>query len=356
MTNIPVGKLPPALLAQILAGAPGGPGVVMGPAPGIDCAIIRVGDTLLALKSDPITFATDELGWYLVQVNANDLATVGAVPRWLLVTLLLPEGTTDVALATTLMEQVYAACRLMDIAVVGGHTEVTYGLERPLAVGTMIGEVAEDRLVTPCGAQPGDRLLLTKGVPLEGAAILAREFRAELRQQFTEAQLDEAAGYLHDPGISVLRDAQVAQAHGTVHAMHDPTEGGIATALWELAEASGRALLVEPDAIPILPLAARLCKTFGLDPLATIASGALLLAVPPGENAAGIGAALQLAGIACHDIGRVAEGQMGVWLETAAGRRPLVRPARDEVARLFDGQEAGKEPARTGGSQEKAQR
>lgn len=339
MSNIPVGKLPPALLAQLLTGAPGGPGVVMGPAPGMDCAIIRAGDTLLALKSDPITFATNDLGWYLVQVNANDLATVGAVPRWLLVTLLLPDGATDAALAITLMEQVYAACRKMDIAVVGGHTEVTYGLERPLAVGTLIGEVAEDRLVSPCDAMPGDRLLLTKGVPLEGAAILAREFRDELQRQFTAAELDEAAGYLHDPGISVLRDAQVAQAHGAVHAMHDPTEGGIATALWELAEASGRALLVEPDAIPVLPLAARLCAALGIDPLATIASGALLLAAPAGENVAAIRAALQRAGIACHDIGQVVEGEAAVWLETEHGRRPLARPARDEVARLFDRQE-----------------
>ncbi len=340
MSNIPVGKLPPALLAQILSGAPGGPGVVMGPAPGFDCAIIRAGDTLLALKSDPITFATDDLGWYLVQVNANDLATVGAVPRWLLVTLLLPEGATDAALVTTLMEQVYAACRKLGIAVVGGHTEVTYGLQRPLAVGMIIGEVAEERLVVPGGALPGDRLLLTKGVPLEGAAILARECRAELRRQFTQAELDEAAGYLHAPGISVLRDAQVAQAHGMVHAMHDPTEGGIATALWELADASRRALLVRPEAIPVLPLAARLCAALALDPLATLASGALLLAVPPGENAAAIGAALQRAGIACQDIGQVVEGETGVWLETEEGRRPLARPARDEIARLFDRQES----------------
>lgn len=336
--DIPVGKLPPALLAQILAEAPGGPDVVVGPSPGLDCAVVRAGDHLLALKSDPITFATAGLGWYLVQVNANDLATAGAVPRWLLVTLLLPEGATDAALVTSLMDQIYAACRQMDVAVVGGHTEVTPGLDRPLAVGTIIGEVPEGKLVTPRGARPGDRLLLTKGVPLEGGAILAREFRAALEQQFTGAELDEAAGYLHEPGISVLRDAQVALAHGAVHAMHDPTEGGITTALWELAEASGRALLVELEAIPVLPLAGRLCAALDLDPLATIASGALLLAVPPGQNAATICAALQAAGIGCHGIGRVVEGEMGVWLETDDGRRPLARPARDEIARLYDRQ------------------
>ncbi|MDT8304495.1 MAG: AIR synthase family protein [Anaerolineae bacterium] len=339
MSVIPVGKLPPSLLARLLADAPGGADVILGPAPGMDCAVVRAGDFLLALKSDPITFATENLGWYLVQVNANDLATVGAIPRWLLVTLLLPEGETTAELVTELINEIYAGCRELNIAVVGGHTEVTYGLERPLAVGFMAGEVPAGKLVTPQGAEPGDRLLLTKGIPLEGAAILARDFREELHGAFSPTELDEAAGYLFKPGIGVLRDAQVAQAGGTVHAMHDPTEGGLATALWELAEASGRALLVAPGDIPVLPLAARLCAFFGLDPLALIASGALLLAVPPGENARRVCGDLGRAGVVCVDIGAVVEGEPAVWQETENRRVLLPRPARDELARLFEREE-----------------
>lgn len=339
MPTIPVGKLPPSLLARLLAQAPGGSDVVLGPAPGRDCAVVRAGEYLLALKSDPITFATENLGWYLVQVNANDLATIGAIPRWLLVTLLLPEEETTEALVTGLMDEIYAACRELDVAVVGGHTEVTYGLERPLAVGFMAGEVPSGKLVTPQGAQPGDRLLLTKGIPLEGAAILARDFRSELHGVFTGAELDEAAGYLFEPGIGVLRDARVAQASGSVHAMHDPTEGGLATALWELAEASERAMLLEPAAIPVFPLAVRLCAFFGLDPLGVIASGALLLAVPPGENAHRICAQLERDGIACAEIGSVIEGEPAVWQETEEGRTLLPRPKRDELTRLFEREE-----------------
>jgi hydrogenase expression/formation protein HypE len=336
VTTLPVGKLPPPLLAQLLAQAPGGDELILGPAPGVDCAVVRLGDRLLALKSDPITFASDDLGWYLVQVNANDLATVGAIPRWLLVTLLLPEGGTTPELVTALMEQVYAACRELGVAVAGGHTEITYGLDRPLAVGAMVGEVPAGRLVTPAGAQPGDRLLLTKGVPLEGAAILARDFREALLGQFNPAELAEAAGYLYEPGISVLRDAQIAQASGPVHAMHDPTEGGLATALWELAEASGRALLVEPAAVPLLPLGARLCAALGIEPLATIASGALLLAAAPGAGARAICTALAAAGIACADIGEVIEGEAAVWQQAGERRTLWPRPARDEIARLYE--------------------
>lgn len=205
----------------------------------------------------------------------------------------------------------------------------------------MLGEVPADRLVTPAGAQPGDRLLLTKGVPLEGASILARDFRQALLGQFTAAELDEAARYLYEPGISVLRDAQAAQAAGPVHAMHDPTEGGLATALWELAEASGRALLIEPDAIPLLPLGARLCRALGLDPLATIASGALLLAVGPGAGTQAVAAALAEAGIACADIGVVVEGDVAVWQQIGERRALLPRPARDEIARLLEEGSAG---------------
>jgi hydrogenase expression/formation protein HypE len=336
LTAIPVGKLPPPLLARLLAQAPSATDVVLGPGPGVDCAVVRIGNHLLALKSDPITFAAESQGWYLVQVNANDLATVGAIPRWLLVTLLLPEHHTTDELVLRLMGEIYDACSEIDIAVVGGHSEVTYGLDRTLVIGAMVGEVPAGKLVTPQGAQPGDSLLLTKGIPLEGTAILARDFREQLEGTLTRHELDEAAGYLFEPGISVLRDAQVAQAHGTVHAMHDPTEGGLATALWELAEASGRALLIEPDAIPRLPLGERICAFFDLDPVGLIASGALLLAVPPGENARQICSELEKAAIPCARIGSVVAGEPGVWQATGDGRTLLPRPARDELARLLE--------------------
>ncbi len=150
----------------------------------------------------------------------------------------------------------------------GGHTEITAGLERPILVGTLIGEVERERLITPRGASPGDRILLTKGVPIEATAILAREFPERLNGVLNPDELQQARDFLHDPGISVLREARLAVQAGRVTAMHDPTEGGVACALWELAEASDRSLVVDPATIPVPALAARVCQAFGLDPLA----------------------------------------------------------------------------------------
>jgi hydrogenase maturation factor len=334
---LPVGKLPPELLARLIARAPANdPRVRLRPGPGLDCAVVNLGERLLVFTSDPITFATDEIGWYLVQVNANDLATTGAVPRWLLLTMLLPEGATTANLAEQWAGQVYAACRELGIDVIGGHTEVTQGLSRPILAGTLVGEVEPERLVTPRGAQPGDRLLLTKGVPIEATALLAREFPRRLQGHLNAAELAEAQNYLTRPGLSVLRDAALATQAGRVTAMHDPTEGGLAGALWELSEACGQGLWFDPSRVPVPPLAERVCTAFGIDPLAAIASGALLLTAPEAD-APGICAALASGGIVCAEIGAVEQGPAGVWQATAAGRAALPRPERDEVGRVFDG-------------------
>lgn len=334
--RLPVGKVPVPLLARLLADAPrDDPAVVLGPGIGLDCAVLRLGERLLVLKSDPITFASAELGWYLVQVNANDLATTGAAPRWLLVTLLLPEGETTEESVSAIVADIYAACAELEISVIGGHTEITHGLSRPLALGTMIGEVDPGGLVTPRGASPGDRLLLTKGVPIEGTAILAREFAGRLRRSLSAEEIERAAHYLYDPGIGVLRDAQVALGAGKVTAMHDPTEGGLVAALWELAEASGQALVVDPGAVPVPDLAARICTHFGLDPLGTIASGALLLSVAT-EDAAAISSALATAGIDSAEIGRVLEGPPAVYYPEGKEARQWPRPERDQIARVYE--------------------
>lgn len=336
MKTLPVGKLPPDLLAQMLAQAPqADPDVIVGPQLGYDCAVVAVGDRYLVLKSDPITFATTQLGWYLVQVNVNDLATTGATPRWMLITLLLPEGKSDYAMVEELSGQIYDACRQLGIAVVGGHTEVTYGLDRPLAVGTLIGEVSHDRMVTPGGMKPGDRLILTKGAPIEATAILANELAEMLEGVLTAPELDRAANYLYEPGISVLRDAQTALAAGEVSAMHDPTEGGIAAALWELAAASDCTLVIELEAIEVPELSAKICTALNINPYAAIASGALLLAVPERSLQPVLGA-LHAQSIAASVIGIVEAGPVGVWTLTEQGRQPLPRPERDEVARIFE--------------------
>lgn len=334
--TLPVGKLPLDLLEQLLAQTPvQDPRILLGPGIGLDCAVLDLGATLLVLKSDPITFATDEIGWYAVQVNANDIATTGALPRWLLTTLLLPEGNTTPEMVAKIHADLHETCQQIGVSIIGGHTEITYGLDRPILVGTMIGEVDPQKLVTPRGACPGDRILLTKGVPIEATAILAREFPEQSRTHLSPEEIEQASAFLYSPGISILKDAQIALKAGKVTAMHDPTEGGLSSALWELALASDTSLIIDPQAVYVPPLSRRICQTFRLNPLAAIASGALLLTAS--EHTAGnICRALRSASIRCMDIGCVESGPPAVCKETESGRQTLPLPNRDEIAKLFE--------------------
>lgn len=336
MQHLPVGKLRAEALERLFDKyAPADARVVVGPRIGEDAAVIEMGDRYLVATTDPITFATEEIGWYALQVNANDLAVRGARPRWFLATLLLPaEATTD-ALVEQIFSQIGQACEAMEVSLVGGHTEVTHGLDRPIVVGTMLGEVSKDKLVTTRGARVGDSLLLTKGVPLEGAALIAREKEPELiRRGVPRSLIEQARNFLHRPGLSVVPEATLATELAPVHSMHDPTEGGVATALWELARASEVGLRVERERIPILPEGERLCREFGLDPLGTIASGTLLLALAPADAALVLHACAR-EGIDCAFIGQVVPEAQGVTLVEGGRARSMPTFPQDEITKLF---------------------
>ncbi len=332
----PVGKLPQADLIELLGRAlpNGDPSVIFGPGLGRDAAVIDFGERYLVAKTDPITFATDNIGWYVMNINANDVACLGATPRWFIITLLLPEGQTNRLDVETVFNQLREAGQQLCVSVVGGHTEITHAIDRPIAVGAMLGDVAPDKLVRSDGGQPGDHLILTKGIAVEGSAIIARELGERLAGHFAPAMLDRVADFLHRPGISVVKEARIATSSGRVHAMHDPTEGGVATGIHELTEAAGLGAVIEAAALPYYPETRALCEFLDLDPLGLIASGSLLIASPPGD-AVDILAALQAAGIPAVKIGALRE-QPGVLLQDTKGTRALPKFTRDEIARLFE--------------------
>jgi hydrogenase expression/formation protein HypE len=336
MHSLPVGKLRATTLQALLDRRPvKDPRVVVGPKVGEDAAVIDLGDRYLVATSDPITFATDDIARYAVQVNANDVAVRGARPRWFLATLLLPEGRTTDDSVERLFAELHAACDELDVALVGGHTEVAHGLDRVVIAGTMLGEVAKDKLVTTGGARVGDAVVLTKGVPLEGAAIIAREKEAELLARGVRpAVVRRAKAFLRTPGLSVLPEAEIACELAAVHAMHDPTEGGVATALHELADAAGVGLRIDRDRLTILPEGRELCAAFGLDPLGTIASGALLMTLAPADASIVIHA-LARESIDSHFIGQVVPREQGVVLVQGSRQEPMPVFARDEIAKLF---------------------
>lgn len=343
MTGLPAGKLPQAMLAELLGRITRqDPRVLVGPGIGRDAAVIDLGDRLLVAKTDPVTFATEHVGWYAVHVNANDIACMGARPAWFLATALLPPGAPE-TLPGEVFDQILSACADLGIELVGGHMEVTPAVDRPVVVGAMLGEASRDEIVTGEGIAAGDAVLMTKGIAIEGTALLAHEAAAALGSRGVGAATIERAGrMLFEPGISVVRDARVMGAAVRPRLMHDPTEGGIATALHEMAQAAGATLRIDPDAVRVFPETAAACEALGLDARGLLASGALLAIVAADAAAAAL-AALRGAGIECAAIGRVESGAPRVILGADAPGAPLPAFARDELARFFD-EQAGTDP------------
>lgn len=332
---LPAGKLPRAHLARLLEKyAPADPRVLVGPGIGEDAAVIDRGDTLLVLKTDPITFVDDDAAWYAVNINANDIACTGAAPRWLLATLLLPRGATTASLVDSMFEQLNGAAADIGVCVCGGHVEITDAVTRPVVVGCMVGEAPRDDLVDKKNAAPGDRILLTKGIPVEAVSVIARARPDEVEMHHGREFLDRARNYIRKPGISVTADAACACRAGGVKALHDPTEGGLATGLRELAEATGLGVRVEADAIPVLEDARLLCEEYGLDPMGAIASGSLLAVVEP-WTADGVIAALEKEGIQATAIGEMTDDGEALWQRNGEWTELPVFE-RDEIVKLFD--------------------
>ena len=336
-SKIPPGKLPPDLLSHLLDRYTiEDDRVLVGPRVGEDATVIDLGTVCLVLKTDPITFATDEIGYYAIHVNANDIATTGATPRWFLATLLLPERKTDSRLVEAIFESIHGAAESIGVSYCGGHTEVTVGLDRPIVVGQMIGEVAHEDLVRTERLEAGDALLLTKGLGVEATAILAREKTAELLDRGVDGDLvARARNYLHDPGIGVTREARIACDAARIHAMHDPTEGGVAGALRELSVAADVGIAVEEEALIVSAETEALCGALDLDPLGVISSGALLLGTAK-EDAERVRDAIRRDGIGCEIIGRVEEPSRGLKLRRGGVWIELPSFDRDEIARAFE--------------------
>lgn len=297
--------------------------------------MIDAGRTCLVVTTDPVTLTTPRIGWYAVHVNANDVAVMGARPRWFFAVLLLPAGQTTNQTAESIMREIARACSEVGATVCGGHTEITDAVSQPVVVGQMLGEVPRSRLVRKDALQPGDDIVMTGWAGIEGTAILAREYRTRLARRVPARVVARARRMLDNPGISVVGAALRAARVQGVHSMHDPTEGGVLAGLYEMATAAGRGLRADADRIPIRPETAAICRVLGVDPLALIASGSLLIGIR-GTRTHALLSALRRARIPATVIARVEPQRAGVTLVRAGRPQPLLPPARDELARLAD--------------------
>ena len=326
------GKLPNRMLGRFIADLPLDQSeLLIAPGVGEDIAAVESEATVLVLKSDPITFVAENIGRYTVTVNANDVATSGAVPRWLLTTLLLPPDTTGNEIRR-IFRQLSEAADAENIVLCGGHTEITPSVSKSVVSGFLVGTVAPERLIRKSDVAEGDIILMTKSAGWEGTAILAEEHAGLLDESGVPRDIiAEALGYAE--GISILPEARIAADNGEVTAMHDVTEGGAVTAIEEFAAAAGRRFEVDLDAVPVSGTTAELCRAAGLDPLGLIGSGALLITANP-DAPETLEKTLRDAGIPVSRIGRVLGPGRGI--DAYRSGRPSAWPSfeADEITRV----------------------
>ena len=278
--KLPPGKIPIELLKEIVFKNLGAERseVILGPTAGVDGAVLDVGSKNAIVSMDPITGAVERIGWEAININANDVATFGVEPAFFFSCLMLPEGA-DSKIIETISAQMHAAAKDLGIAIVGGHCESTPGLANPIVVGCIMGLTEKGKYVTAAGAKAGDKLILTKSAGIEGTAILATDREEQLKKVLSPTVLENAKGFYNQ--ISVVKDALTAYKTGGVHAMHDPTEGGILNGVHEMADAAGLGIRVFEDKITVEPETAKICRFYEIDPLQLISSGALLVATDP---------------------------------------------------------------------------
>ena len=329
-----IGKLPGSLLGQLISGLNvTDPSVIVGPGIGRDAAAVRIGDAILVLKSDPITFASTRAARYLLNVNANDLACLGATPKWMLVTMMFPVGTTRGEIAATFSELSVVSHEL-GITLVGGHTEVTPSVNQPVLVGMLTGVADDATLLPPGGAKSGDLLVLSRPIAIEGTALLATELADHLAALVEPEIIARARALIERPGLSVAQDARIAQQTVDIHAMHDPTEGGIAMGAREIAEASGLGAELYLDRIPVLPETRAIATALGLDPIGMLASGSLLVACPK-PDARRLLEIWKAQGQEPAIIGRLHDASLGHTLIDGMETRELPIFLFDEVSRAL---------------------
>jgi len=328
--KLPPGKIPVDILKEVVFKNLGAERkeVVVGPSAGIDGAVLDLGNKSLIVSMDPITGAVERIGWLAVNVNANDVATFGVEPAFLFSCMLLPENA-DRTLVDAISSQMSDAAKKLGIAIVGGHCESTPNLSNPIVVGCILGLTEKGRYVTAGGAKPGDKLILTKSAGIEGTAILATDREQVLKKTMSNTMLQAAKNFYEQ--ISVVKDALTACKTGGVHAMHDPTEGGVAGGIHEMADASNVGVKVTEEAITVQPETAHICSHFQIDPLQLIGSGALVISAEA-ESASQIVLNLKHEGVQASVIGEFTENpERRVLLQKYDGFKSLPRPLSDHL-------------------------
>ena len=270
------GKLEPDILRDKVLSFTGAlrDDLLVGGGIGEDAALIRVPEGILVAASDPVTGAGKNAGRLLVHINANDVACKGADPSWIIVTLIVPDKL-GVKYIAEIMKEIHETCNELNIAIAGGHTELTDRYEQPVLSATMLGithyELSTKRI------HEGDLILLTGHAGLEGMSIIAHDRPDLFADIFTSDEMKEIQSWQND--LSVVKPARILREYS--HYMHDPTEGGLNGALYETSKGCNLGIEIYEDALPVSDLTRRASERLHFDPLNLISSGMLIAVIPP---------------------------------------------------------------------------
>jgi hydrogenase expression/formation protein HypE len=306
------------------------PEILTRPGIGEDCAVADFGDYECVLSTDPITGAVSEIGSLAVHISCNDVASNGVEPLGILLTVLLPVGTTEEDIEL-IMKQAGKASEEVGVEIIGGHTEITPAVVKPVIISTALGRAKKGASQKAESMQPGDYILITKQAGLEGTGILAADFKDSLKSVLTEEELESALRMLEQ--VSVVKEGVLAGAIGT-HGMHDITEGGILGAVWEMCEIAKLGAEVWLEKIPVAEVTVKICRHFGLDCLRLISSGCMLIMVQP-EKKEQMMKTLSEAGILVSCIGRIKTRGEGICLAVDGELQPIDPPASDELYKVI---------------------
>ncbi|MBP3702951.1 MAG: AIR synthase family protein [Lachnospiraceae bacterium] len=303
--------------------------VLVHPGIGEDCAALQVAaDEMIVLSTDPITGAATEIGSLAFHVTANDIASAGAELIGMLVTIILPPESTE-AMLKEIMESLTNLAQQHKVEIIGGHTEVSAVVNQPLVSVTGVGKVKKDRLITTGGLKPGDDIVVTKYIGIEGSSIIAHEREERLREQFSEDFIERVKSF--GDMLSVLPEGRIA-AELSASAMHDVTEGGIFGALWEMAAASGVGLEIDLKAIPIRQETVEICEVFDINPYMLISSGSMLIGTSRGTR---LVSELEKAGVPAVVVGHATVGNDRVIIN-GDEKRFLEPPKVDELYKIYE--------------------
>lgn len=325
-----VGKIPQDILHRCVFNNTGAKRkeVLVASKIGEDCSALKLDDDeVFVISSDPITGADKDIGYIGVHINTNDIASSGADPIGIMVTIMLPKESNEEQLEN-IMSQLSKACKEIDVQILGGHTEVTDAVNRPIISVTSIGKVNKNRLITTGGAKAGQDVILTKWAGLEGTAIIATDKEELLINNMKPEAIKKAKQLKYS--LSVIPESRIARNY-EVSCMHDVTEGGVFGAAWEIAECSNVGIEINVDDVPVLEETKQLCEVFNIDPYKLISSGCMILTADDGKE---IVKELLRNNVSASIIGKIRNDKKKL-VNVAGTQQKLEEPVADELYKVI---------------------